>query len=530
MRSKGMMSYRAGLAALACAYLVSSLAWAQDGFVFEEDEVEQIAAPAAPVARYLQEGLAFYEADDFYNASIYFWMVLQEEDVSADSLRPRAQFELARALAKLSLMQGSLYWFDEIIAAGSSHPYFEPSAPWMISIARELPGDAEMLYRVAAFSELFPDRIEEKYRDEMAYMLGEHYLQVGELEEALRYLNLVSEVSPFFDRSLFLAGVTYVRLFDAESAVLRFGRLLQRTERGRTPEERRLHELAMLSAARTYYSAGDYPNAMAFYEDIERDSEYWLDSLFESSWAYFQADQYNRALGNLHSLNSPFFNDEYYPEAPVLQAVIFFMNCRYEEAREVVDEFGYVYPPLRDELREAREDLTTDEDHYQFLVDVLDAQERRFDPRLQQIVNATLSDSTLSDAIAFIDELDRELLLIESADPAWADYDLANYLYGEILATRDLSMQDAGRLVRSRLDKIAEELGRNQRDMSAILVETDLAEANAISADLRAELVAGGGTFEMENVSREEMFWTFDGEYWKDELGYYYYHITSACQ
>lgn len=530
MRAKGMWSWRAGLAALLWSLMAPTVASAQDGFVFEEEEVEQIAAPAAPVARYLQEGLAFYEADDFYNASIYFWMVLQEEDVSADSLRPRAQFELARALAKLSLMQGALYWFDEIIAVGPSHPYFEASAPWMIAIARELPGDAEMLYRVAAFAELFPDRIEEKYRDEMAYMLGQHYLQTGELEEALRYLNLVSEVSPFFDRSLFMAGVTYVRLYDAESALLRFGRLLERTERGRTPDERRLHELARLSAARTYYSAGDYGNAMGFYEDIERESEFWLDALFESSWAYFQADQYNRALGNLHSLNSPFFNDQYYPEAPVLQAVIFFMNCRYDEVREVVDEFGYVYPPLREELESVREELATDEDHYHFLVDVQQAQERRFDPRLQQIVNATLSDTTLNEAIAFIEELDRELRLIEDADPAWADYELGDYLYGEILATRDLSMQDAGRLVRTRLDNISGELGRNQRDMSAILVETDLAEANAISADLRAELVAGGGTFEMEDVSSEEVFWTFDGEYWKDELGYYYYHITSACQ
>jgi hypothetical protein len=24
--------------------------------------------------------------------------------------------------------------------------------------------------------------------------------------------------------------------------------------------------------------------------------------------------------------------------------------------------------------------------------------------------------------------------------------------------------------------------------------------------------------------------WTFDGEYWKDELGYYYYHVNSRCE
>ena len=32
-----------------------------------------------------------------------------------------------------------------------------------------------------------------------------------------------------------------------------------------------------------------------------------LDALFEESWAYFMAGQYPKALGNIHTIESPYF-------------------------------------------------------------------------------------------------------------------------------------------------------------------------------------------------------------------------------
>ena len=155
---------------------------------------------------------------------------------------------------------------------------------------------------------------------------------------------------------------------------------------------------------------------------------------------------------------------------------------------------------------------------------------RRFDPRLQQIVNAALSDNSIGNALAFIDALDRELELVENADPGWANSELGAFLSQEILAAREFGIGDAGQLVRNRLQSILDDLRSKQRESSAILIETDLAEANAISADLRAELYRGAADTAGETVHSEQMFWTFEGEYWRDELGYYFYHIESACR
>jgi tetratricopeptide (TPR) repeat protein len=501
-----------------------------DGFVFEEEEVIDVTAPSTSAARYLQDGITYYEAEDFLAASGFFWRVVNDPDISVDSIRPRAQFELAKTLVRMRLLQGALLFFDEIILEGPSHPYFEASAEWMIVIARRLPGDAEMLRRISNFADLFPDRVEEKYRDELAYYLGEHYFNIGEREQALQYLGFVTPVSEFYTQSQFLAGITHVRLGQAREAIAKFEQVMELTRRGDS-ESRRLNELAQLSLARTYYGAGDFVRAEELYGEIPRNSEYWLDSLFESSWAFYQSEQFNRALGNLHSLNSPFFNDEYYPEAPVLQAVILFYNCRWREVAGVIEEFDFTFGPLLDQLRSTMAGLADDQAYYDFLRESAEQQGgRRFDPRLQQIVGVTLDVRSIRRAVAFIDELDRELGYIQGEDAGWAQSDLGQFLYNEVLATRDFAVAEAGALVRGRLSGILQELERHDRSMTSVEVETQLAEADQISAELRAELFRGESLDDVSTASNEYMVWTFDGEYWKDELGYYYYHVNSRCE
>lgn len=532
-------THLASAALIYAGLLASTAAVAQEGadefvfetgeeFVFEEEQVETVTAPSAPVARYLQDGISYYEREDFLAASGFFWRVINEPDVSADSLRPRAQFELAKTLVRLRLLQGALILFDEIIAEGPTHPFFEASAEWLIVIARRLPGDAEMLRRISAFADLFPDRIEGKYRDELAYYLGQHFFNVGERERALQFLGFVTEVSSFYNDALFLRGITYIRLEQPREAITEFEQLEELTRRGSA--DRNLNELAQLSLARTYYGAGDYERALDYYRGIPRNSEYWLDSLFESSWGYYQIEQFNRSLGNLHSLNSPFFNDEYYPEAGVLQAVILFYNCRWPDVRVTLEEFEFTYAPLLDDLRTAIASFVDDTEYYEFLLETRGRSGRRFDPRLQQIVNATLQDRTIRNAVAFIEELEIELEYIADADPGWSNSDIGSFLRQEILATRDFAQAEAGSLVRARLQGLASDLAGHERAMASIQIETDLAEANAISDDLAAELYRGDSEDDVRSASNEYMVWSFDGEYWRDELGYYYYHINSQCE
>ena len=71
-------------------------------------------------------------------------------------------------------------------------------------------------------------------------------------------------------------------------------------------------------------------------------AEQWLEALYEMAWAEYRIGDFERALGNMITLNSPFFQDEYFPESLTVKAIIYYENCRYTEARATLDDFSAV--------------------------------------------------------------------------------------------------------------------------------------------------------------------------------------------
>jgi hypothetical protein len=138
-----------------------------------------------------------------------------------------------------------------------------------------------------------------------------------------------------------------------------------------------MKDLAWISLARVYYTAANrinaegirqvdgvlLGNAVEAWNKIDSDSEYWLDALCEESWAFFLADEYSRALGNVHTLFSPYFKESFYPEAMVLKAVVFFTNCQMKNATAMVQLFHEKYDPVKSTLDEL---LTGYQDNAQF--------------------------------------------------------------------------------------------------------------------------------------------------------------------
>lgn len=492
------------------------------------DHSDEAGSPA------IDEGLAAFDAGDFRSASLIFYDVMINADYGSP-LAQRAQYELMHTLVEMELLYGARLILDEIIEEGEAHPYFQDAAASMITIARRLSGDVEVLDRVSKFSGLFPDRIDPEHRDEFAYYLGEYYYGVGELDAAIDYLSVVSPDAELSPKARFLSAITHVRQYDAEGAARDLGSILQQVKDARGEERRALEhigQLAQITMARMFYSTGEYEKSIKYYANIGQDSKYWLNSLFESAWAYFQTDEYNRALGNLHSLNSPFFNDQYYPEAPVLQAVIFFYNCQFDQVRLALDEFQYVYAPLKDELQITIDGFLDNDEAYEFLREASEntGENKDFDPRLQQIVDAALGDTVLSSAMAFMDRLRSEVAYIEESPESWSRSDLGDFLYADTVGQLALSRGSTGQLVINRLNTILSDLEARTRESTAILVETDLAEANALSSDVAEELESTGSTTKQARPSDEQIVWRFDGEYWRDELGYYSYHIQSQCR
>ncbi|MEC9398027.1 MAG: hypothetical protein VX475_10430, partial [Myxococcota bacterium] len=297
------------------------------------------------------------------------------------------------------------------------------------------------------------------------------------------------------------------------------------------PEERQLLELTWLGMARVFYSVGEYNKAIKYYSLIPRKSPVWPKALFESSWAYFQLDKANKALGNLHTINSPFFARSYFPEAPILSGVIFFYNCKYARVRYELEEFEFTYLPIKDELEQVIADNQDPGKMVEWLRD-LQSGKSSADEKITRILAASLDDKQIQRKLKLIEATSVELGKIEKLPSTWKSSALGGALVQDATVAREFAINELGELVQSRLKRVRDQIVDLNVNRERILFEVERAERGEIEAEMRAEMQLDSNVTDAKRVAvtDEELYWTFDGEYWKDELGYYFFTVNTECK
>ena len=304
--------------------------------------------------------------------------VVEGETQGRAGNQQKAQFFLGKSLYHLSYYQSALAVFDEISQLGKGHLFFDQTLQWLAQLASQLPEPAGIIEKVGRYD---LSQIEQFNNGE-----GKAVLRAAAL--SARPLQVHAGRVRAGDRAVRegarrrTSGTSQARMFTGhlahspapgpprDSGVPLDHRGARRGRaRGRRAKIA-CSDLAWLSLARVYYTAANKVDdetgerevdgtllgaAVDAWSRIDTDSEYWLDALFEGSFAFFLADEFSRALGNIHTIFSPYFEDSYYPEALVLKSVVFFYNCQMENATAMVTKFHERYDPVQTELqRQAR--------------------------------------------------------------------------------------------------------------------------------------------------------------------------------
>ena len=498
---------------------------------FEAQPVEEDADSKAE----LREAINAYKRDDFLRASLLLYRLLERAGRGGRSgslvgvSGQKAQYFLGKTLYRLGLYQASLTYFDKVVESGPKHRYFRPTCKWLYYLSRKISGDPGLLKRIARYR---PEDCSVEFRSEIAFLLGQHQYQNGAVKKALSFLSRVSTDSNYFPKAKFLEGISHVRLNDPKASAKAFKDLLRATVEADnvTEDLRYFNQLALLSMARVFYSTGQFDKAAKYYDQVSMNSTLWLDSLFESSWTFFRWNKPEKALGQLHSLNSPFFIDEYLPEAPILESVVYFSNCKYGKAKDALERFHATYAPLRDELRGYLDSFQDPVEFYEFLSKLQDSG-ASISPRVTQILSAAFADKKLKRLNAYIRELERELRAIQKGQAVWSKSRLADTIVQDIEVIKSLTVNDAGLLARKRLIRVTRELDDLFQQYQTIQFELISQERTQLQRELAKVQVGARQQRDIDIRIRddEHLFYPFTGEYWRDELGYYLYNVQSEC-
>jgi hypothetical protein len=535
---------------------------APKGGAIELDEPAPAAPGAKPVdnsppptAGQMTEQAAqakrLFDGEKWSEAALGLYRVYKGETGDDEGNKQLAQYHLAIALYRLKFYQAAYAYFSEI-SDKPNHLKFNETLLWLSKLATDLPEPADIVERVGKYNDEQIARFNNaNQRDlywQLNYLLGRYKYRNRQYEDALRLFGKVGRQSKYYVQAQFFSGISNVQLRKSVPAVQSFQRIVGAIDEGveGVEDETRMRDLAFLSMARTYYSASirlDENNAptidsqklsaaVKYWNKVDVASEYWLDGLFEESWAYFMAGDYSHALGNIHTLEAPYFPKSYYPEAGVLKAVIYFANCQYEDATSIVAQFQQKYQPIYNDLTEVLKPFkgeNQEEAFYKFLKQVRDGK-ATLKPRIKPIVENALSDRQLLRNLEYVAALDKENSRYKAAPQSFQSSTLGGDVKDALQLARDIAVRNAGQLAKDRYQRNLDELNEHLRDSAKILIDITAAQRNQLD-----QAIAGGQVTAAESKANivkpdeEHIIWPFDGEYWRDELGFYRQTITSKC-
>ncbi len=499
-----------------------------------------------------------FDGEKWQDAAIALDRVRKGETQDDEGNKQLAQYHLAIALYRLKFYQASYAIFSEI-ADKPNHLKFNETLLWLSKLATDLPEPADIVERVGKYNDEqighFNNANQRDLFWQLNYLLGRYKYRNRQYEEALGLFAKVDRQSKYYVQGQFFSGISFVQLRKSVPAVQAFQRIVGAIDEGDVEgveDESRMRDLAFLSMARTYYSASvrlddngsptvdanKLSAAVKFWNKVDVASEYWLDALFEESWAYFMAGDYSHALGNVHTIQSPYFPNANYPEAEVLKAVIYFSNCQYDDARVIVARFQSKYQPIFDDLNKQLAKFkgdNQDDAFYKFLKDVRNDADQgtnnaNLPENIKPIVQNAMSDRQLLRNLEYVKVLDDEQKRFNSRPASFKDSPLGGDIKDSLQLARDLAVRNAGELAKSRYQRNLDELNEHLRNAAKILIDITAAQRNQLDIALQ-----GGQVSQEESKANivkpdeEHVIWPFNGEYWRDELGFYRQTITSKC-
>lgn len=517
-----------------------------------EAQSEGVAATAGQPTEDMARAKQAFDQKQWPQAAAGMYQVVSGETGDDAGNKQLAEFYLAQSLYFLKFYQASFDGFSKI-AANPKHLKFSETLLWIAKLATDLPEPADIISQMARFSDThlasFDNAAQKELYWTLNYLLGRYKYRKGEFEEAIRLFQRVDSRSQDYVKAQFFTGVSYIQLKKAVAAVQAFQRVEKAVDDGaKVDDANRMRDLSRLSMARTMYSASiqldpetNVPNikeehlsaAVKYWNQVEESSEYWLDAHFEEAWAYYMAGQYTRALGNIHTLKSPYFPQAFYPEADILKAIVYFFNCDYESATTVVARFNTKTTPLKEKLEailQKYDGENQEEAFYKFLVQVRDG-DAQIDKDVEHLASAALSDRQLLRNISYVEFLEAEGKHFQGAPAEFKGSSVGSYVQTQTQEARARAVRNAGELAMQRYRRYIDEMGEHLRNGEKILIDITAAQRNLLDEAIRDGQVskAEAQLFGIVNPDDEHFMWPFDGEYWRDELGFYRQEVMSAC-
>lgn len=385
--------------------------------------------------------------------------------------------------------------------------------------------------------EVLPTNILEKSdAPAIRYILARKAFRQGKYDHALKLLSKnIEDTNPVKPFALLLRGSIYSVSRHEEQATQTFKECVDVSE-AHIKKEKDINRIRQLKISRDYCIVGipraqfalqKFDAAYSSYLDLDKSSYIWPEILFEEAWNSFYLKDYNRTLGKLVTYKAPVFNYIFNPEIEVLKALSYMELCLWEDSKKTVEDFYTKYEK--------------ENEGYKKLIDSLGKDYKQYYALVKEFVEGkTKSNRILNTALASISRDPAYLELYGSFNAGRNEIDRVKSIDNDKLRTvlsenlrESLNMQRnlAGSYIRGQLQLYAAQIVKAFEDMSYIKLEVLSKRKNELYENIiqKDDSRARGNLAHVRRTDKQ-YFWTFNGEFWADELGDYVFSLKSECR
>lgn len=329
---------------------------ASDNLRVVETQYTQRAEPTDEEAllRRFSNGEIQYLLGDYPGASVLFYDLISDPRFKGHARYPDALFYLADALYQQGNFIGAKVYLRELLAmkAGSAH-YREALIRFLEVAGRlnEFAGiDSYIQEARGPNGDLAP---------ELAYVYGKWLFKRTDLTKEQRLAKarevfeaLAADAAGLYRlQSGYFLGVLEVQRAkdgDYAAAIQEFQKVVQ--ARPRNEREAKVKELANLALGRVLYEGGKYDEALDRYQEVARESENYIESLYEIAWVHVRKGQWELAKNAAELVDELAPESTLAPEAKILKGHLLLKLKRYDDAHETYIGVINKYAPVRDEI------------------------------------------------------------------------------------------------------------------------------------------------------------------------------------
>ncbi|WNG49610.1 tetratricopeptide repeat protein [Archangium minus] len=326
---------------------------AEENLRFVETQYTQRPEPGEEEMqlRRFSDGEIQYLLSDWPAASVLFYDLVGDPRFRNNPRYPDALFYLSDSLYQQQNYIAARIYLRELLTLSNTRHYREALVRYLEIASRlnQFTGLDEYIERARSLSggQLPP---------ELEYVYAKWLFKRTDLPDETRRERARAAFEPlarteggrFQKQSAYFLGVLSVQAGDYARAVEQFRPLATGTPE--QPELKRLKELASLSLARLLYELGRYDEALDRYAEIPRESDSFVDSLYEMAWVHVKKGDFAKAKNATDILLLVGPDSTLAPDARLLQGHLQLKLRNYDEATSTYEGVIGTYKPVRDQV------------------------------------------------------------------------------------------------------------------------------------------------------------------------------------